>query len=88
MFHMRWTRGDPAAKASNPAAATFSIFYEKTGFQAEVQGTFQSTITDDTFLSISIGNNSLSFDGTLGPYGLWNCAVDIEGLKIAAVIDP
>jgi len=88
MFHMRWTRGDPADKASDPTAATFSIFYDKTGFKAEVKGALQSTIVKDTSFSISIGNNTLSFDGTSGSYGMWAMSVDIEQLKMAAVIDP
>lgn len=88
MFHMRWTSGDPAAKASDPKAATFSIFYGKTGFKADLKGSLEATIVGDTSLSISIGENRLSFDGSLGPFGLWSVSVAIEGLKINAIIDP
>ena len=88
MFHFRWTRGNPAALISVPQIATFSVFYEKTGFRADVKGLLKSNTVGDSLLSISIGKNSLSFDGTKGPYGLWNVSVDIEGLKTNVVIDP
>jgi hypothetical protein len=88
MFHFRWTRGNPAALISVPQIATFSIFYEKTGFKADVRGLFKSDTVGDSSLSMSIGKNYLSFDGTKGPYGLWNVSVDIEGFKSNVVIDP
>ena len=88
MFHFRWTRGNPAANASDPRAGTFSVFYEKTGFRADVKSTFKSSVAGDALLSVSIGKNRLSFDGTWGPFGLWNATVDIEGLKVDALIDP
>ena len=90
MFHFRWTRGNPASPVpvSLPQSATFSVFYPKTGFKADVKGVLKATAVGDSSLSISIGKNYLSFDGTKGPYGLWNVSVDIEGLKTNVVIDP
>ena len=89
MFHFRWTRGDPAASSSDLRAATFSAYYEKTGFRANVKGSFESKITGDTYLSMSIGDNHLSFNGSAGGlFGLWNASVNIEGLKVDVVIDP
>jgi len=88
MFHFRWTRGDPAARVSNTRTATFSLFYEKTGFRASVTDSFKADTVGDSSLSISIGKNSLSFDGSKGPFGLWTVSADIEGLKANVMIDP
>jgi len=90
MFHFRWTRGNPASPVpvSIPQSATFSVFYPKTGFKADVKGLLKATAVGDSSLSISIGKNYLLFDGTKGPYGLWNLSVDIEGLKANVIIDP
>ncbi|KAF9646564.1 hypothetical protein BDM02DRAFT_2993722 [Thelephora ganbajun] len=86
MFHFRWTRGNPADPTSDPQTATFSAYYEKTGFRADVSGPFMSNIVGDSSLSISTGKNYLSFDGTKGPFGFWNVSVDIEGLKATVVV--
>ena len=88
MFHFRWTRGDPAARNSNPRTATFSLLYEKTGFRASVKDSFKADTVGDSSLSISIGKNTLSFDGTKGPFGLWSISADIEGLKANVIVDP
>ena len=89
MFHFRWTKGDPAASIlRSPKSATFSVFYQKTGFRADVEDSLEFNAVGDSSLSISIGKNSLSFDGTKGPFGLWTVSVDIEGLKVAVIVDP
>lgn len=88
MFHFRWTRGNPAAGTSNPMTGTSSVFYEKTGFRADVKSSFKSAVVGDSLLSVSIRKNRLSFDGTRGPFGLWNAALDVEGFKVDAFIDP
>lgn len=64
MFHFRWTRGDPAVSTSNPRTGIFSVFYEKTGFRADVKSSFGSSVVGDSLLSVSIGKNRLSCDGT------------------------
>ena len=63
-------------------------FYERTGFRADVKGSFESNIVGDSLLSISIGKNYLPFNGTKGPFGLWDVSVDIEGLEVNGIIDP
>lgn len=88
MFHFRWTRGDPAVSSSDISAATFSAFYQKTGFRAEVKGSFETKTVGKSLLSMSIGKNTLLFDGSIGMFGLWNVTVDIEGLKLDMIIDP
>ena len=88
MFHFRWTSGDPAANASDPTNGTFSVFYEKTGFRAAVQDSFVSNVVEGSFVSISVGNNTLLFDGTVGQYGMWNASLDIQGFKLDGIIDP
>lgn len=87
MFHFRWTRGDPASSASDLSSATFSAYYEKTGFTASVGGLFETTIIGDSFLSMSIGDNYLRFNGSVGLFGLWSVSVDIEGLGVDVVVD-
>jgi hypothetical protein len=88
MFHFRWTRGDPAADKSDPSVATFSAFYQKTGFTAELKGTFETEVTGTSLLNMSIGNNVLLFDGSVGLFGIWNASIDIEGLLVTASVDP
>jgi hypothetical protein len=89
MIHFRWTRGNPATLASSPRGnGTFSVFYPKTGFKADAEGPFVSNAGGDSSLSISVGKNYLLFDGTKGPYGLWNVSVDINGFKTNVQIDP
>ena len=87
MYQFRWTRGDPAAFGSTLDTATFSAAYEKIGFTTSVTGQFEYKAVDETSMSISIGNNVLSFDGTQGPYGLWSLSVDAGGLQVDIVID-
>ena len=88
MFHFRWTRGDPTSSSSLNTDATFSAYYAKTGFRAEVKGSFESVTVGDTLLTMSIGSNSMMFNGSVGMFGLWTVSVNIEGLQVITVVDP
>ena len=89
MFHFRWTRGDPATPLATPLqTATFSVVYPKTGFAASIKGPLEVNAVPGTSMSISVGGNSLSFDGTKGPFGLWNVTININKLQMSVLIDP
>lgn len=70
MSVLQWTRGDPASPSSNPEdLATFSIFASHGSFSATVKENFVYKELSANILDISIGENHLIFDGTIGQYG-------------------
>ena len=80
----KWTRGDPAAKDSNPlkSAATFSLFTNfanGTTFNLSVQDKFVYTESNN-IKKMSIGDNDLIWNGNVG---VWNISINANGFTFA-----
>jgi hypothetical protein len=94
MTIMQWTRGDPTSSSSDPnkigtfVVSIVSDLYEN--ITASVTDKLVYHTLDDSHLSISVGDNRLSFNGSLGTWGGggWNVSVNLDGLKIECFVDP
>lgn len=85
MSVFEWSRGDPASPSSNlHGPGTFSMMTAYNGVSTSIADEFLYEEDEDAGLfHISIGENHLIFDGTVGDIGSWNYSVKFGGLESA-----